>query len=159
MAYAVVLLDWQSNPVLFWGDLCGVNGPNGPKPASYGRLIAKLAMIRKLYAYGPQNDYFDNPSCVGFTRLGSATHSNGAGIAVVISKSRKPQTKRMNVGRQHGGERWTDMLRGAQGEVRIDDEGWGLFPIQANQGSGCVAVWSHSAALDRGRLDTVNLAI
>lgn len=116
-------------------------------------------MIRKLYAYGPQNDYLDDRACIGFTRAGNPFHSNGAGLALVISKSKRQERKRMNVGREHAGERWTQMLDGSSDEVEIDSDGWGVFSIEANYGSGRAAVWTNSAALGRGHLDTTHLGL
>lgn len=33
----------------------------------------------------------------------------------------------MEVGKQHAGEKWTDVLGWHEGEVTIDEEGWGDF--------------------------------
>ncbi|KAL9049937.1 MAG: hypothetical protein Q9162_006937 [Coniocarpon cinnabarinum] len=158
VAYAVILLNLNSGyPCLFWGDLFGVGGPKEPKAATDGTLIARLAVIRQLYAYGPQNEYFDDQSCVGFTRTGDKAHSSGAGVAVLISKSNQPQTKRMKVGRQHAGEQWSEALGGSHVEVDIDSKGFGVFPIEASQGSGEVTVWIDSAAPGRERVESVHL--
>jgi alpha-amylase len=39
---------------------------------------------RKKFAYGHSQDYFDHPYCIGFVRMGDASHS---GCVVLISKS------------------------------------------------------------------------
>jgi len=57
--------------------------------------------------------------------------------------------KRMNVGAHHAGERWTDVLRGAWGEVVIDRMGWGTFPV----GPRSVALWVDRNAERRDVLD------
>lgn len=160
VAYAVILLNIHAGyPCLFWGDLFGVNGPEGPKAPQYGSVIYKLLMMRKLYAYGPQKDYLDNRSCIGFTRLGHKAHANGAGLAVVISKAKEPQRKGMSVGKQHAGERWREALDSAPGEVIIDPDGWGIFPIDANQGAGRLSVWCNSEAEGWNDIDEVELGL
>jgi len=39
---------------------------------------------RKEFAHGPSQDYFESPSCIGFVRMGDASHG---GCVVLISKS------------------------------------------------------------------------
>ena len=154
VAYAVILLNKQAGyPCVFWGDLHGVDGPSARKPSEYSKVISKLLMMRKLYAYGPQNDYFDDPSCVGFSRTGNQSHSNGAGVAVLISKNNNKQTMRMNTGCSHASERWTEALGDTGAEVFIDKNGYGVFPISATRGSGKVAAWCCASAPGRERVD------
>ena len=160
VAYAAILLNGRAGyPCLFWGDLYGVNGPNGCRAASHGSNIAKLALTRKLYAYGKQREYFGDRSCIGWTREGNPKYCEGTGLAVIISKNSKQQTKRMSVGTQHSGERWIELLSSGSESVPIDDQGFGVFPIEANTGSGSVAVWVNSTAPGRERLDTTHLSI
>lgn len=111
----------------------------------------------------------------------------GSGLAVVLSTAaagasshhqnhhqdggRATATKRMYVGVQHAGERWTDVLRGPQqgechGEeggiepeekeqevVVIDDQGWGTFWADPRS----VAVWVDVAAEARDVVDGFEL--
>ena len=39
-------------------------------------------LTRRLYAYGGETLYWDDPSCIGFVRLGIMSQSTGAGLAV-----------------------------------------------------------------------------
>jgi alpha-amylase len=110
-------------------------------------------LARLIYAYGTQVDYFDSPDCVGFTRLGHRSQSGGAGLAVIISNGWEAATKRMNVGKQHAGELWTDILRWCWGEVVIDEDGWGVFGV----GPRSVSLWASKTALGRERLDALVL--
>ena len=160
VAYAVILLNRKAGyPCVFWGDLYGVNGPERPKTPIHSATIAKLLMLRKMYSYGPQNDYLDERKCIGFTRTGQTAHADGAGIAVVISKSQQPWHKRMNVGRQHAGEHWTEVLGSMPGEVMIDSHGYGVFPINGVNGSGRITVWCSTVAPGRERIDRVETKI
>lgn len=109
--------------------------------------------IRQMYAYGPQIDYFDKPNCIGFTRLGHPLQADGAGLAVVISNGWEVTSKKMNVGKQHAGERWTDTLRWSWGEVVIDENGWGVFHV----GPRSVSVWAAKTAIGRQVLDVLVL--
>ncbi|KAK4175800.1 family 13 putative glycoside hydrolase [Triangularia setosa] len=142
-AYTLILLRANTGlPCVFYSDLYGsfASGPSSFIPPMSGNpaLLARLILIRKLYAYGTQNDYFSSRDCVGFTREGHPSRSGGAGLAVVMSNGWNSSTEKMFVGRQHGGEKWIDFLRLCPGEVVIDEEGWGNFLVPGNR--GC-SVW------------------
>jgi len=141
-AYALILLRLDGGyPCVFYGDLFGTRGPRPRRPACGGKL-SRLVAARKLYAYGPQRDYFDHADCIGWTRLGHPSRSNGAGLAVLMTNSWSCQRKRMFVGHKHVGERWIDLLGWAWGEVVIDHHGFGTFPV----GHRSVGVWTNAAA-------------
>jgi alpha-amylase len=116
-------------------------------------VLPKLILTRRMYAYGTQIDYFDKPGCIGFTRLGHPSQSSGAGLAVIISNGWEVTEKRMNVGKHHSGELWTDTLRWCWGEVVIDEHGWGVFRV----GPRSVSVWASKTALGRERLNELVL--
>ena len=118
-AYALILLREAGYPCVFFADLYGL--PNDGIPA-----VAELPLlmeIREDFAFGKQNDYFDEPDIVGWTREGS---EEGAGCAVVLSRQ-DGGAKLMNVGAAHAGESWVCVL-GEENTVQIDDEGWAHFP-------------------------------
>lgn len=88
--------------------------------------------------------------CLGWTRTGHPSHARGAGLACLLNASYAAYTtKCMNVGSRHAGERWTDVLGWAWGEVVIDREGWGVFPV----GPRSVGVWVDRDAEGRERVD------
>ena len=97
---------------------------NNEPPACGGKL-PDLTLARKLYAYGTQEDYFDEPNCIGFVRRG--TWDKPAGLACVMSNA-EPGQKRMAVGEMHAGQIWTDILGFEEKEVQIDGDGFGMFP-------------------------------
>ncbi|KAF2202856.1 thermostable alpha-amylase [Delitschia confertaspora ATCC 74209] len=123
LAYALILLRTSGYPCVFYGDLYGMKGEH-PEPPSCGNQLADLILARKLYNYGEQEDYFNEASCVGWVRRG--TWDRRFGLAVVMSNA-EPGEVRMRVGKMHAGEKWTDVLGWEQGEVEIDEEGYGLF--------------------------------
>lgn len=87
---------------------------------------------------------------LGWTRLGHPSRSGGAGLAVLLNASHASYAhKRMNVGKQHAGEKWTDIMAWAWGEVCIDREGWALFPV----GPRSMGVWVNERAQGRRGLD------
>jgi alpha-amylase len=91
---------------------------------------------------------------LGWTRLGHPSHSAEAGLAVILNASYASYTsKRMNVGRHHAWERWTDILGWAWGAVEIDGEGWGVFPV----GPRSVGVWVNERAPGRREVDGLEL--
>ncbi|CAI6335176.1 unnamed protein product [Periconia digitata] len=138
--HSLLLLRQDGHPCIFFGDLYGISsGPCLEPPTCYGRLPG-LILARKLYAYGPQTDYFERSDRIGWTRAGTETHPDG--MAVILSwiqgedwESTMPSIK-MSVGIDHAGELWTDVLGFEWSAVVIDDEGWGRFPCQKN-GMAC----------------------
>ncbi|KAH8881372.1 alpha-amylase-like protein [Thozetella sp. PMI_491] len=153
LAYSLILLRANAGlPCVFYSDLYGSFGQH-PKPdfsnfippISGGAVLPRMMQARKLWAYGTQVDYFDDPRCVGFTRLGHPSRSGGDGLAVVMTNAWEYRTKSMCVGRRHAGERWTDVLRWCPGTVTIDAEGFGVFPVAHRS----VSVWVNEAAHGR----------
>ncbi|KIW04820.1 uncharacterized protein PV09_04004 [Verruconis gallopava] len=126
LAYSLILLRSQGYPSVFWGDLYGLlgRGKDAPKEEPIAKL-PDILLARSLYAYGEQNDYFEEPNCIGWVRRGTWDHP--AGCAVVMSNADIGE-RRMNVGDLHRGQIWTDVLGWSDREVQIDDEGWGVFP-------------------------------
>jgi alpha-amylase len=144
LAYALILLRNSGYPCVFYGDLYGMD-PDGVKqsfPPSCGGALPTLCLARKLYAYGRQDDYFDYPTCIGWTRLG--TWDRRWGMAVVISNAGTGE-KRMFVGEMHAGEKWTDVLRWESGEIVIGSDGFGNFVC----GQCSVSVWVNKDAEGR----------
>ncbi|KAK1749339.1 alpha-amylase [Echria macrotheca] len=157
LAYALILLRANAGlPCVFWADLYGSFGQH-PKPdhsnfvppTSGGAVLPRLMLARRFWAYGSQYDYFDAPSCVGFTRLGHPSQSGGDGLAVVMTNGWEYASKRMFVGQHHAGEVWTDVLRWCPGRVVIDGDGWAEFPVTCRS----VSVWVNCAAQNREFVD------
>ncbi|KAB8246424.1 alpha-amylase [Aspergillus flavus] len=141
LAYALVLLRKDGHPCVFYGDLYGTLGDKPLKRACKGKLPI-LTRARKLYAYGEQQDYFDQANCIGFVRYGNARHPSG--MACIMSNGAAAE-KRMYVGPKHANEQWTDIMQSHESVVTIDASGYGVFPVNGMS----VSVWVNSAAPDR----------
>ncbi|KAJ5935753.1 Glycoside hydrolase superfamily [Penicillium verhagenii] len=141
ISYALILLRKGGFPCLFYGDVYGIraNVPDPMTPAGNGKLPI-LAKARKLYAHGPQKDYFDQPNCIGFTRGGTVA---SPGLACIISNARSSR-KRMFIGRENTSQTWVDILGHQSTSVVIDRRGYGIFPV----GAMSVSVWVDSAAVN-----------
>lgn len=146
LAYALILLREQGYPCVFYGDVYGMQGERAEPPACGGKL-PDLMLARKLYSYGSQEDYWDSANCIGWVRRGTWDHP--AGVAVVMSND-GPGEIRMAVGEMHRGERWTDVLGWEEGEVEIDEEGYGVFKCPGVS----VSVWVRKDAEGRERFPT-----
>ncbi|KAL4938961.1 hypothetical protein BDV06DRAFT_199848 [Aspergillus oleicola] len=152
-AYTLTLLRKDGLPSLFYGDVYGIrsNVKNPLTPACKGQLPL-LARARKYFAYGEQQDYFDEPNCVGFVRYGNARHRSG--LVCVLSNA-GAAAKRMYVGPGHSREVWIDILRSGpvdQGvnqnqavKVIVNDRGYGEFPVPATS----VSIWVEEEAAKR----------
>jgi len=146
LAYALILLRNQGYPCVFYGDLYGIKGEH-EEPPSCGGKLAHLILARKLFAYGEQDDYFDDePTCLGFVRRGTGDRPDGC--AVVLSNA-GPGQKRMFVGEMHRGEVWTDILGWQTDEVTIGQDGFGMFMCSGTS----VSVWVNKDAEQRRQID------
>ncbi|KAG8864525.1 hypothetical protein FRB96_005028 [Tulasnella sp. 330] len=131
LAYALILLRVDGYPCVFYGDLYGCAGQN-PQPAVDS--LDKLISARKLYAYGETRDYWDHQNCVGWIRTGDETYD---GCAVVLCNGDADGHKHMEVGKDHAGEKWMDILGWYEGEVTIGEDGWADFSCHARS----LSVW------------------
>ena len=138
-AYAIILLQKEGYPCIFYGDYYGVGG----SPSIHHATIDILLHARKHYAYGDQWDYFDHRNTVGFVRSGDNEHP-GSGLAVLISNA-EDGDKWMHVGPQHAGEVWSELTGCCPDQkITIDAEGNGHFNVPA----GKVAVWCREQISD-----------
>lgn len=64
LAYALILLRREGYPCVFYGDLYGTKGDKAEPPSCGGKL-AHIMLARTLYAYGEQDDYWDQENCIG----------------------------------------------------------------------------------------------
>ena len=131
IAYTLILLRKEGIPCVFYGDYYGIPHDN----VAPVRELKKLLKLRELYAYGEQNDYFDDLSVVGFTRSGDEEHEN-SGLAVLITDS-VAGTKRMKVHEKFAGCKFYDVLGHFIEPVVLDSEGSGDFKVDG----GSVSVW------------------
>lgn len=139
LAYSLILLRQEGYPEVFYGDLYGTKFDPPEEPVA---KLADIILARKLYAYGEQDDYFNEANCVGFARRGTA--EKPFGLACVMSNAAPGQIK-MAVGDVHKGEKWTDVLGNEESEVEIDNDGYGLFPCATTS----VSIWVNKEAEGR----------
>ena len=139
LAYALILLRDVGIPCVFYGDFYGIpHNRIAPVPG-----LKTLLRVRKLYAYGKENLYFDDPSVVGFTREGDAEHPD-SGTAVLLTDS-VAGSKRMYMGKQHAGKNMIDAMGGISESVTVGEDGWAEFRV----GGGSVSVWVFEKAAEK----------
>jgi len=103
LAYALILLRRGGYPCVFYPDYYGAEyrgvGMDGNEYditlPSHRWLIDRFLDARCTYAFGEQNNYFDQENCIGWTRTGNAEHAGG--IAVLLSND-GDSVKSMNTG-------------------------------------------------------------
>ena len=130
-AYSMILLRDEGYPCVFYGDFYGIKHNNIEKIEGLKEMIT----IRKEKAYGKQNDYFDNPNCIGWTREGDDGHIK-SGVAVLIS-NKYDSEKRMYIGKVLAGKEFIDAIGNCEEKVIIDEEGFGIFKVRGKS----VSVW------------------
>ena len=138
LAYALVLLRQEGVPCVFYSDYYGNPVKNRPLVPNLGKLIK----LRRFYAYGEQEDSFDDPNLIGWVRHGDDEHED-SGLAVLLSNG-DGGSIRMNMGRRFAGEAFYDVLGNCTEETVIDEDGFGDFRTEG----GSVAVWVRSGAFE-----------
>lgn len=131
MAYALILLREKGYPCVFYGDYYGI--PHDQIAAV--PELPKLMELRVEAAYGPQHDYFDDPSIVGWVRDGDEEHV-GSGLVVLLTVN-KAGSKKMYVGEQHAGQVYVDVLGHCKKQVVITKSGNGVFLVE----DGSISIW------------------
>lgn len=132
IAYSLICLRKDGLPCVFYGDYYGIPEK---EVAGKSEMLDKILETRKLYAYGEQVDYFENPNLIGFVRKGDFEHPN-SGIAVVMTDTTSGTIK-MNMGTDFAGREFYDCLGNRGNVVTIDEEGNGEFSCS----DGSVSVW------------------
>ena len=140
LAYALILLRAEGYPCVFYPDLYGATYTDKGKDGEDHEIaIAKvdclvnLLLARKHHAYGAQHVYFDQPRCIGFTRLGDGENP---GCAVIMGNGDQA-SKRMEMGTAYADQHFRDLLGHHPGQVLIGQDGWGDFHCPARS----VSVW------------------
>lgn len=140
LAYALILLRREGYPCVFHADYYGASyddkGRDGQEyhieMASHKEVIDLFLGLRQSHAYGHQQDYFDHPNTVGWTRAGDDEHPDG--LAVVLSNG-DIGTKRMQT--SAFSRTFRDITGNIDETVETDAEGWAEFQCAA----GSVSVW------------------
>lgn len=132
LAYSLILLRKQGIPCVFYGDYYGI-----PQKDVFSKniILDKLLRVRKYFAYGEQEDYFNDYNKIGFVRRGDYEHPD-SGLAVVMT-DKFGGTIRMNVGKQFANTVFYDCLGYIDKKVYIDENGFGDFSCL----DGSVSVW------------------
>ncbi|MBV4358702.1 alpha-amylase [Parasegetibacter sp. MAH-26] len=145
LAYALILLREAGYPCIFHPDLYGAHYVDKGNDGNDHEIfldkcphIDELLLARKLYAYGLQRDYFDHANCIGWTREGISEVEN-SGCAILLSNGDEG-FKHMEIGKQHAGKTFNDLLKQHPATVTIDENGWGEFHVSP----GSVSVWISS---------------
>jgi len=131
IAYGIILLMQKGYPCIFYEDYYGIGGKKSP----HRKTLEILLDVRRTYAFGEQQNYFDHPNTAGFIRLGDEFHPD-SGVAVLLSNG-EDGDKTMFVGENRKGEVWHEVTGNIQEEVTIDDSGKGKFTVHG----GKLAVW------------------
>lgn len=140
LGYAIILLRRGGYPCVFFADYYGADyrgtGKDGNEydisMPSHKYLIDCYLKARRLHAFGEQNDYFDDPNCIGWTRTGNAEHPGG--MAVLLSND-ADGVKSMNTGSP--GITYGDATEHVKETVTTNDEGWSDFKCKGRS----VSVW------------------
>ncbi len=150
LAYALILLRRDGYPCIFAAEYYGAHyrdvGKDGQEHEiwldSHQWLINIFLRARRHYAYGEQYDYFDQPDCVGWTRLGDETRPGG--MAVVLSNAEAGYKRMETVYPQ---ATYIDLTEHITDPVTTDAEGWGEFRCKARS----VSVWVPAGMLGAER--------
>ena len=132
LAYAIILLRKQGIPCVFYGDYYGIehDGVSSKKD-----ILEKMMLARKYFAYGTQNDYFDDENIIGWTLEGNYDYPD-SGMAVIMSDN-VGGNKMMNVGERLANTVLYDCTGNVKEDIYVDCDGNGIFYCNG----GSVSVW------------------
>ncbi|MBK5144237.1 alpha-amylase [Budviciaceae bacterium BWR-B9] len=140
LAYSLILLREQGVPCIFYPDLFGASyrdkGHDGKMCRVEMPAIRELPLLiraRQRFANGQQTDYFDSPNCIAFVREGTAEEP---GCVVVLSNDAE-NSKLIELGEELANKQYRDYLGIRQDTVVTDEQGKGVFPVNASS----VSVW------------------
>lgn len=131
LAYSIILLRNAGIPCVFYGDYYGIEHDD-VKPMTKLKTLLK---IREYKCYGQMHDYFNDKSIIGWT-LEGVDEMPESGLAVVMTIS-EGGDKRMYVGKHFAGLTFMDSLSNVKEKVIIDENGFGMFPVE----DGSVSVY------------------
>lgn len=131
-AYGLILLRKDGYPCIFYGDYYGTGGEYATEGMK--NKLDVLSILRMHYAYGQQDDYFNEPDLIGWIRHGEQDHPHK--LAVVISIKEK-KSIRMYLGEGHQGKVFADFTGNCLDKVTIDNENYGEFLAEP----GSISVW------------------
>ena len=138
LAYALILLRQEGVPCVFYSDYYGNPVQNRPLVPNLGKLIK----LRHSYAYGEQADYSGGDHLIGWVRRGDPARPD-SGLAVVMSDD-APGELRMEMGADHAGETFHDVIGGCPDPVVIGEDGFGAFPAAGKS----LSVWVRDGAFE-----------
>ena len=116
-AYCLTLLRKSGYPCVFYGDLEGIDYEN---VSSKKEMLHQLLSLRKQYNEGNQEDYFDHPHLIGWTR-----HTETKAMAIIMTNS-NGGIKSMYVGKEDRHCYYVNVFNGYQ-RVLINEDGYGDF--------------------------------
>ena len=116
-AYCLTLLRKAGYPCVFYGDLEGIDYEN---VSSKKEMLQQLLSLRKQYNEGNQEDYFDHPHLIGWTR-----HTETKAMAIIMTNS-NGGIKSMYVGKEDRHCYYVNVFNGYQ-RVLINEDGYGDF--------------------------------
>lgn len=122
-AYALILLREAGYPCVFYGDYAGTGDESVPP---FGPILDKLMLLRRSFAKGKQDEYFEKKNCIGWVR--TSEDRDTAPMAVILSNGERESLK-MFVGKASAGDIYADYLGHLEDKIQIDDEGFGEFPV------------------------------
>ena len=125
LAYSLILLRQEGYPCIFYGDYYGI--PTHQISAKK-KMLDTLLFIRKNYMNGECHDYFDHQHIIGWTFSG--------GFACIMTDE-KGGSKQMYIGKEYAGKYFVDALGNYKEEVKIDEQGYGIFYVE----DGSVSVY------------------
>lgn len=132
IAYGIILLRKEGYPCIFYGDYYGSGGENPQE--GFKKEIDILSKIRKNFAYGDQDDYFDSPTALAWVRQGDENHPHKSAILISIGDM---TSIKVFLGEKEADKVYADYTGNNSNKIQVDQEGYGLFEV----GPGSISVW------------------
>lgn len=130
ISYALIMMYQDGYPCIFYGDYYGTE-----HQAPLKDDIAHLAHLRNTFAYGAQDNYFEDPSCIAFVRHGDEAHPYKS--CIIASNGDANQIK-VFLGTEEADSVYADYTANMSDKITVDDEGYAVFKVKP----GSVSIWA-----------------
>lgn len=140
LAYGIILLRREGYPAVFIADYHGANYKDRANDGeeheinmpSHRWLVEKFLYARKTYAYGEQDNYFEEENVLAWVRRGREDRPGGLATLISSGKGREISMK-MPLKNQV----YKDLTEHVEESVKTDHEGWGKFAVSNRS----ISVW------------------
>lgn len=139
LAYAIILMSEKAYPCIFYADFYGAEYTDMKDGEMHKIIIPKVEALPKLlqarqkFAFGKQVNFFDDPNCIAWIRMGDT----GSSPCVVILSNGDAGKKEITLDNSFKGFKFKDFLENRTETIEFDENGKAVFFVNPRS----VSIW------------------